>query len=63
MQNDDFRSTHLNNYLLPLPLCVHSAVVWLVLTAVRFVAFHDVLAFAVRAGIRLDTSPGFGAHM
>lgn len=50
-------------YLLSLPLCVHSAVVWLVFTAVRFAAFHDVLAFAVRAGIRLDTSPGFGAHM
>ena len=51
-------------HLLSLPLCVHSAVlVWLVFTAVRFAAFHDVLAFAVRAGIRLDTSPGFGAHM
>ena len=63
MQNDDFRSTHLNNYLVSLLLCVHSAVVWLVFTAVRFAAFHDVLAFAVRAGIRLDTSPGFGALM
>lgn len=63
MQNDDFRSTHLNNYLVSLLLCVHSAVVWLVFTAVRFAAFHDVLAFAVRVGIRLDTSPGFGAQM
>lgn len=63
MQNDDFRSTHLNNYLVSLLPCVHSAVVWLVFTAVRFAAFDDVLAFAVRAGIRLDTSPGFGAHM
>lgn len=49
-------------YLLSLLLCVHSAVVWLVFTAARFAAFHDVLAFS-RVGIRQDASPGFGAHM
>lgn len=63
MQNDDFRSTHLSNISIIFAAMRSSAVVWLVFTALRFAAFHDVLAFAVRVGIRLDTSPGFGAHM